>query len=311
MKSEIFVTKEGVRQGGGLSPLLFITFMDDIIKECELKTKSMYIGYRKLQKVELKSCAFADDIVLTANNEQKLQDNLKVWNEVLQKYGMKLNKNKTKVMVVAKEKTLIRITIDGVRIKQAEVFQYLGTIIEETGRSEIEISERIKKANNVYYAMNKGFINKKEISKRTKMNVYKTIFRPILTYGCESWVLSQQQRSKIQASEMKYLRRVKGVTRQDRIRNDFIREELEIQSIMEFIEQRQISWWGHLQRMKDTVPVKRIWETKIQGKKMKGRPKKSWESAVKDILQKRGTTWEEAKKLAQNKKEWTKFVYHG
>ena len=121
--------------------------------------------------------------------------------------------------------------------------------------------------------------------------------------------VSEQQRSKIQASEMKYLRRVKGVTRQDRIRNDDIREELEIQSIGEFIEQRQMSWWGHLQRMKDSIPVKRIWETKMHGKRKKGRPKKSWDSTVNDILQKKGKTWTEAKKLAQNRQEWTKFVY--
>lgn len=287
MKSEIFTTKEGVRQGGGLSPLLFITFMDDIIKECKLRLESMSIGYRKLQKEEITECAFADDVVLVANNEKNLQHNLNVWNEVLQKNGMKLNTEKTKVMVIAKNKTTTNIDIHGVKIKQVEAFQYLGTTIEETGKNEIEIAERVRKANNVYYAMSKGLVNKKEISRRTKMNVYKTIFRPILTYGCESWVLSQQQKSKIQANEMKYLRRVKGVTRQDRIRNDDIREELEIQSIGEFIEQRQMSWWGHLQRMKDSIPVKRIWETKMHGKRKKGRPKKSWDSTVNDILQKK------------------------
>lgn len=309
MKSEIFTTKEGVRQGGGLSPLLFITFMDDIIKECKLRLESMSIGYRKLQKEEITECAFADDVVLVANNEKNLQHNLNVWNEVLQKNGMKLNTEKTKVMVIAKNKTTTNIDIHGVKIKQVEAFQYLGTTIEETGKNEIEIAERVRKANNVYYAMSKGLVNKKEISRRTKMNVYKTIFRPILTYGCESWVLSQQQKSKIQANEMKYLRRVKGVTRQDRIRNDDIREELEIQSIGEFIEQRQMSWWGHLQRMKDSIPVKRIWETKMHGKRKKGRPKKSWDSTVNDILQKKGKTWTEAKKLAQNRQKWTKFVY--
>lgn len=275
MKSEMFNTNEGVRQGGSLSPLLFIIYMDDIIKETRRKTKPFRVGYRKLKEVEIRECAFADDVVLMANNERTLQDNLIIWNDALERNGMKLNKDKTKVMAVTKEKTQMNIQVEGVKIEQVQVFNYLGIAIEESGRNEIEIAERVKKTNNVYFALNKGFINKKEISRNTKMKVYKTIYRPILTYGSESWVLSKRQKSTIQAAEMKYLRRVKGVTRMDKIRNERIREELEIQPITEFIEQRQLSWWGHVQRLKDNIPVKQIYETKTPIVKRRGRPKET------------------------------------
>ena len=43
---------------------------------------------------------------------------------------------------------------------------------------------------------------------------------------------------------MKYLRRVVGVTRKNRVRNTQIREDLEVISILDFIEQRQLCWWG-------------------------------------------------------------------
>lgn len=35
-----------------------------------------------------------------------------------------------------------------------------------------------------------------------------------------------------------------------------IREELEIKSMLDYIEERQLNWWGHLQRMEDISLVK-------------------------------------------------------
>ena len=42
----------------------------------------------------------------------------------------------------------------------------------------------------------------------------------MLMYGSESWILNQKDRSKIQAAEMRYLRKVKECTRKDLIRNE-------------------------------------------------------------------------------------------
>jgi len=70
------------------------------------------------------------------------------------------------------------------------------------------------------------------ITNKTKANVYKSIFCPILTYGCESWVLTKNINSKIQAAEMKYLRRIKGITRRGRVRNEMVRKELKVESIL-------------------------------------------------------------------------------
>ena len=308
MVSEMFTTKEGVRQGGGLSPLLFITYMDDIIKETKKRTRSAAIGHRNLKTVKITELAFADDVVLLADSEESLQFNLNVWKEVLERKGMKLNKGKTKVMAVTKEEIHLNIQIEGENIEQVTTFKYLGVNIEQTGSIELEIAERITKTNKLYYAINKGFTNRTEISRHTKMKVFKVIYRPILTYGSESWILTQRQKSKITAVEMRYLRRVKGVTRKDRIRNEHIREELEIIPILDFIEQKQLGWWGHLIRLKERTPVIQVWESRTQGRRKRGRPKKTWDSTIESILQRKGKTIKEAKTMARNKKEWRSFV---
>ena len=156
--------------------------------------------------------------------------------------------------------------------------------------------------------MKDKFINNRNVSERTKIRVFCSIYRPILTFGCETWVLDNRQKSKIQASEMMYLRRIKGITRLDKIRNDSIREELETVSVLEFIERRQLSWWGHMMRMDQGRSTRRIWEAHILKNKKRGRPRVTWNETISAILKKRNKRWEEARGMALNRREWKSFV---
>lgn len=287
--------------------MLFNIFMDDIIKECMGKTIKLSVGYKNLRAVEISEGVFADDIMLVASSERNLQNNLNVWNEALQKRGMKINKQKTKVMTIGDGE--VKVEIEGTEIEQVNQFKYLGVVIENTGTQDAEINERIEKSVKLYYSMNSKFLNKKEVTRQTKMNVYKAVCRPILTYGCESWVLTQRQKSKIQATEMKFLRRVKGVTRRDKVRNTKIREELGVAAITDFIEQRQLGWWGHLQRMSDSRPVKQVWEARVQAEKKRGRPRQTWDKMVGNVIKTRNSTWNEAKVVARDRRKWKEFIY--
>lgn len=309
LQSTAFGITEGLRQGGVMSPTLFILIMDDIIKTTANKTKKVHIGFNKLSPVNVSVCAFADDLMICAAKEKDLQENLQIWEEELAKRNLKINISKTKVMVISKENKNTNIEINQSKIEQVDVFKYLGVQIDREGNMESEVNERIGNAARLYHSLSKPFISKKEINRKTKMVVYKTIFRPILTYGSESWVLTNSMKSKIQAIDMKYLRRVKGITRRDRIRNDSVREELEIEPIHNAIEKQKLKWFGHICRMSDNRQVKRIWEAGVHRHKSRGRPKKTWNDEVAAILKKKGRTWAEAKKLATNKKEWTKFVH--
>ena len=45
---------------------------------------------------------------------------------------------------------------------------------------------------------------KRELSKKAKLSIFKIVFVPILTYGHESWVITERVRSQVQASEMRF-----------------------------------------------------------------------------------------------------------
>lgn len=309
LHSEEFTTAEGLRQGGVLSPILFNIVMDDILKEVKTKVRRLKVGYRNMEIVTIGECVFADDVAIFANNEKDIQHNLEVWQDALKKRNLKINIDKTRVMKIGNSNITSPVELNGNKVEQADIYKYLGAKIQGNGKNSAEINERLENTMKLYHAMNTGFIRKKEISVKTKMSVFNTVFRPILTYGSESWILSRQQKSKIQAVEMKYLRAVKGVTRRDRIRNEVIREELSIEPTLKFIERQQLKWFGHMVRMGQERQVKTIWQTRTARKRSRGRPRKKWDDKVAETLKEKGLTWREGVRLAKDRKEWTSVVY--
>lgn len=283
--------------------------MDDIIKDTSAAVTRVYAGHRNLQPIWIKECAFADDLAILANSEKELKRNLEIWLEALGERNLKINEIKTKVMILGKTEVNMNIEINDINLEQVDSCKYLGVNISSTGEQETEIIERISNTSRLYQAIKNSFLNKKEISRAVKMSVYKTVFIPTLIFGCESWVLTKRLKSKIQRMEMLYLRRVLGVTRKDRLRNSFIREELKVDSILNKIEQGQLRWYGHLIRMNNDIPVKGVWEAKMQGKRPRGRPTKTWNDTIEKIVQDRGLTLTEAKSLARDKNKWKQFVY--
>lgn len=64
---------------------------------------------------------------------------------------------------------------------------------------------------------------------------------------------------KVHAVGINYLRRVRRISKKDKVKNTQIRN-VEIEKTVKFIERIQSSWWRHLQRMNNFRPTKQIWE---------------------------------------------------
>lgn len=95
-KSGVFWTKKGVRQGCPMSPVLFNIYLMDLESEEGTDRRS---GNRKGEIL-----AYADDIVLVAKSEQKMKGMLKKFKKYLERKGLLLSPDKSKMMVFEKEK---------------------------------------------------------------------------------------------------------------------------------------------------------------------------------------------------------------
>ena len=86
--------------------------------------------------------------------------------------------------------------------------------------------------------MGKGRVfGSRELSKKAKVKVYNAMVVPVMTYGCESWVLREREETRLQASEMSVLRKTAGVTSLDCIGNGESRRRLQQRSVVEVVKE--------------------------------------------------------------------------
>ena len=113
---------------------------------------------------------------------------------------------------------------------------------------------------------------------------------PILTYSYESWVMTERVRSQSQASEISFLRRIKGVTLFDKMRSFEIRKSQNIESLLLGIERYQFRWFGHVSWMLPESLFKQALLAKANEKKLVGRPRTIDGSITLRILD--GIAWD-------------------
>ena len=129
--------------------------------------------------------------------------------------------------------------------------------------------------------MRKEVMERRELSKETKLRVFNAMVVLTLLYGCEMWTVQKRHESRLQACEMMCLRRVEGVTRLDRVRNEDIREFLGQMAEVDMMKIRQERWKEKLEGMDGGRLVKQVYEGEVVGRRPRGRPTKRWNDNFK------------------------------
>jgi len=80
----------------------------------------------------------------------------------------------------------------------------------------------------------------------------------------------------MKVAEIRMLRWICGHTRLDKIRNEVIRDKIEVASIENKIRETHLRWFGHIRRKSLDAPVRRCDKLDhLDYKRSRGRPKKS------------------------------------
>ena len=285
-----FPVTVGLHQGSALSPYLFNLVMDVMVRDV-------------LEEAPW-TMLFADDIVLVAETREELEQKLNRWRDALESRGLKISREKTEYMQMGgQDDDDSEIHLVQERLKKVETFKYLGTTLSKDGELDREINARIQAGWNNWRKCS-GLICDRKVSARVKGKVYRSVVRPAMIYGSETWPLKKSQERKMEVAEMRMLRWMLGVTRRDRIRNERIRGTAKVTQVGRKIQERRLQWYGHCERREEEWIGRRMMVLEVGGGRGRGRPRRRWRDCVEEDLREKSLSREEA----LNRREWKRLT---
>jgi hypothetical protein len=265
--SETFEFSVGVKQGDGLSAVLFILALHNAVN----KTDQRGSTFTKSSQI----CAYTNDIVIVTRSKWRLIQMYEELEKEAEEMGLIIDENKTKYMAVSTSENRRKprsLKVGNKTFEGVNNFVYLGNVIDNENRINKCVKERIQAGNKANFANNKLFRNKL-ISRSTKMQIYRTIVRPVVTYGSETWTLPTAEENSLRIFERKILRKLYGPVTENGVwrnrYNDELNEIIKGEDTVRFIKAQRIRWLGHVERLEESAMPKKdaeretvLWEKK-------------------------------------------------
>ncbi|KAK3510406.1 hypothetical protein QTP70_005898 [Hemibagrus guttatus] len=268
-QTEEFNVEVGLHQGSALSPFLFAIVMDQLSEE--VRQESPW------------TMMFADDIVICSESREQVEENLERWRFALERRGMKVSRSKTEYMCVNEREGSGTVRLQGEEVKKVQEFKYLGSTVQSNGECGKEVKKRVQAGWNGWRKVS-GVLCDQKISARIKGKVYRTVVRPAMLYGLETVSLRKRQESELEVAELKMLRFSLGVTRLDRIRNEYIRGTAHVGRLGDKVREARLRWFGHVQRRESEYIGRRMLDMELPGRRQRGRPKRRYMDGINEDM---------------------------
>jgi hypothetical protein len=210
-----------------------------------------------LQWILTQNCGYADDIFVIARSLPTLEVLCIELSREAGGVGLVVSPDKTKYMRFSaspSRRSMKGATINGVTYEGVTDFIYLGMLISNDNSIQKEIQRRILAGSRTYFAAISLFRNRL-LSRATKIRLYKTLIRPVVTYGAETWMMTKKEEQAMLIFERKIFRRIYGPKYEDGEWKIVMNQELEVlnkgENIVKWIKGQRISWLGHPERMEE------------------------------------------------------------
>ena len=169
------------------------------------------------ENMTLYTLHFADDQVVLAGNKDDLEYMPHKLKEIYEKWGLDMNLNKTKYSCIGETHNNLKLDKEN-EIEFCQEYKYLGVIFDTSGTDDKEIRSRVIQARKSIACLN-GILQSKDIRKERKLKIYNVLIKNSLLYDFETWRLIENNKRRVEATEMDALKRSSRISRKVRIRN--------------------------------------------------------------------------------------------
>ena len=329
-EAEPFGIENGLRQGCVMAPNLFNVFFAAVfaaafkdMDECGVEIRYKYNG--KLHNTKLndknsvtqfiKDLCYADDCALISHNEEELQLFMDKFSEATKKFGLTISFKKTEVMKQSNHSVEEPgIILDGKPLKTTNSFTYLGSTLSNDVSLDAEIKSRIVKASKTFGKLYHRVWKPQDISKNTKLAVYKACVLSVLLYGSATWNLYQRHLKKLESFHHRSIRKILNINWKEFIPTYIVLQRSDMPMIDSIIKKSRLKWVGHVNRMPDhRYPKQLLFSQLAEGKRNRGKPKQRWKDLIKRDFKQCNIDHEKWADLSaeENKYKWRELIHKG
>ena len=277
--SHSFECKLGVRQGECLSPFLFAIYINDLEENISETNAGITIG-----DIKMFLLFYADDVVLFSETPEGLQSEIDKLHNYCQKWKLKLNTDKSQIVVFRKGNRPVNIIwrFGENELKVTNKINYLGLIFTSNGSFHQSNVALANKATKAIFALNSRLSLFCDLKPEHRLDLFDKFIAPILNYGCEVWGFENAKQ--IETVHLGYCKRILGVKRSTQ--NDFIYGILGRFPFHIYRQIRIIKYWLKIVSGRKSLYVNNIYHSSISSDNFEQKP--SWALSVKNLLLRSG-----------------------
>ena len=266
-----------VHQGCILLPCLFNFYADCIMQNAGLDEAQAGI---KIFRRNINNLRYADDTTLMAESGKELKSLLMKVKKKSEKFGVKLNIQKTKIMASS---LITSWQIDGEKMEMVTDFIFLGSKITVDGDCSHEIKRHLLLGRKAMMNLH-NVLKSRDITLPTKVCLIKAMVFPVVMYRCESWTIKKAECKRIDALEMWCWKRLLRVLWTSRSSNHSIWKEISPEYSLEGLMLKlKLQYFGHLMVRADSLE-KTLMLGKFEGRRRRGWQMMRWLDCITDSM---------------------------